>query len=194
MRILPPGSARRRTRPSQALPFVTISTNWPAGDVERRFAEGMGEAAINYRVQIYPTPSTAQPPYGTVRDMRFSIRIHTLNPNGDLRVDLIHDPSRDTIDSKIIPATAIDTAADLTFETATLAANWLKVTGTLFTYAEQTGLSSPLMLCLTKTSVYHQQLTREAFASARSCQRSLNGSATDDDAPLLTNLNLLTAP
>ncbi len=49
------------------------------------------------------------------------------------------------------------------------------------------------MLCMTKTSIYHAQLTREAYAAARSCQRTLSGRATDD-APLVTNLNLLTAP
>lgn len=187
-RLSQPGGDR-----ALSLPFVSIAESWPAGGAERRFAEAMREAATNYRIQVYPMPGTAQPPYGTVRDMRFSIQIRTLNADGDLVVDLIHDPSRDRVATRVITADSIDTSADLTFESTTLAASWLKVTGTLFAYSEKSGLSSPLMLCLTKTSIYHQKLTREAFAAARSCQRSLGASAKDD-APLVTNLNLLTAP
>ncbi|SIQ17836.1 hypothetical protein SAMN05880582_1011014 [Rhizobium sp. RU20A] len=179
--------------PAQALPFVSIAETWPSGGVERRFADAIRAAAVNYRVQVYPTTGTIQPPYGTVRDMRFSIRIRTLNVGGDLAVDLVHDPSHDIVDTRVISADAIDTSADLTFESTTLAASWLKVTGMLFSYAEKAGLSSPLMLCMTKTSIYHAKLTRDAYAAARSCQRALRGRASDD-APLVTNLNLLTPP
>lgn len=172
--IAPIASTVARSATSTGLPRIVIDTTGPDGRSINLIGDTLREAGT--REAAVEVMSSEDDRHNVeIMDQRLRFRI-ALKPGatpGNLEMSLVHETTGSVLYRVSYELTDDAPSGQLSAIALDLVANTMPVSGEIYRFAAQQGLSSELMQCMSLTELYNNTNARLAFINADACQRRL---------------------
>ncbi|MCX8999749.1 hypothetical protein NOF55_21830 [Rhizobiaceae bacterium BDR2-2] len=172
--IPPPAASAPQPSPSIELPRVVIDV----GDASEQAARTVGEAirqagGTEPAVEVMSAEDERRSGASADNRLKFRVAVKRSDTAGRIEMSLVHSASgnviyktthlvNDDVSSGRLKAIALD-----------LVSTTLHVSGEIYRFAAQHGLTSDLMQCMSLTELYNNTNARLAFINASACQNRL---------------------
>ncbi|MFB2550817.1 hypothetical protein [Ensifer soli] len=151
------------------LPGIFVIADGKPGNLASTFAAALTSAARSYRTVTLR--ADGEP--ATAATLDFVVKVKPeFDPVG-LTISVVHQQTNAVASQTFIGSDQLNDADDMMFESVSLAARLLPMSGPIYDFSTAAGLSTPLMTCMLATDRYRAQQTRENFRAAEECQRDL---------------------
>lgn len=160
--------------PSTQIPRVVIDNTGLDSNLAKKLEDTIREAGNREAtIDIMSVSDDLASAENMDSRLRFRIAVKPGAIAGSLEMSLVHDATGDIIYQASYDLYDSDATTRLETIALDLASSTLPVSGEIYRFAAQQGISSDLMQCMSLTELYNNTNARLAFINAKACQRKL---------------------